>query len=863
MSYKLQHTAEAIDDKLHLIDKNKNLLPYPYEVESPEAIFPTDLINVGDGSILTRDPVSSEAGRYLLLNICDTLTAGKKYTISASVTNILEEAVTDIAGFSLTAKVTVGGNSYNWKNFTTKILDLSTETEKAVVSLYLNIPSSFERGLVIKPQIEEGEEKTDWVPYMKTIGSYVDERFNGTNTKIKVLTESLSNFSPEVTTGMGIEAGEGTNSIVQSNANAQALTTNSISFGQDSLAGIKGYYYSSIISDEANNSMTLTLGGRRTLKTANTTLNTEPILSGKWQFKNDIAGFAPVDGPYTVYPVSFTCNGVEYRSMGAADYFLDTQMGMDHAEYINYHTTTDPMNDYSDSDVTVWSGRSWRSEVYKVIDFGSEEQEVDSEFYSWLTRYAAPIATEIEVEDIAIEYIVGDEISINSQAQTFYNCATITEVNTGYIKCTYHALDKYADISKADSEDISDTNFSVFCIAKPTIGVPITASSIAIGDSCKSVGNSSIALGRNAISTGSGTIALGRHCISTNNGSAAIGTGCGALANSGIALGNSSIVNEKCSIAAGFECTTNSAGSAAFGNNCITKRDRAEKTQIAVGQYNAESIHSIFVVGNGSGSLLYLDKDGNQTIESKDAEGNPNTPLMETVTDYSGNVVEQQAHARSNAIEVNIGGWSTFNSGITVKSNAVVDKVLQVGQDLLVGGGIQSTRDISTSGKITAEGNVTINGNITAGGTMTATGDIETSGKVITTGDIEAGGKITATGWSTLSNLTVSGNTVVSKLFEVGADATIKGTAWITGLQVVNNSTLRGLTNTGKAIFGQHCADADVNLKFAVGTGSETNKYTALAVTDKGTVKLGNKSFGTTALTETLAEGELFFVYEE
>jgi hypothetical protein len=62
--------------------------------------------------------------------------------------------------------------------------------------------------------IRKADDNTaDWVPYMGTIGSYVDERFNSTNTKIKVATDDIINIKSEL---IGLKA-EDTN--IQVNLN--------------------------------------------------------------------------------------------------------------------------------------------------------------------------------------------------------------------------------------------------------------------------------------------------------------------------------------------------------------------------------------------------------------------------------------------------------------------------------------------------------------------------------------------------------------------------------------------------------------------------------------------------------------------
>ncbi len=175
----LDFTVEQINRRLDLIAENKNLLPYPYT-----ANLPTGLEDVGDGSILTTDTTTDSTG-ILLTEDC-ILSVGKKYTISLDVRNLIDDVQVENPGFEL--KVNINGEETTVTN-THTFDELNAETS---VIVHLVPPSTaFNTGLVIKPQIEEGEQKTNWVPYMKNVGTYVDERFNGTNAKIKVLAESV------------------------------------------------------------------------------------------------------------------------------------------------------------------------------------------------------------------------------------------------------------------------------------------------------------------------------------------------------------------------------------------------------------------------------------------------------------------------------------------------------------------------------------------------------------------------------------------------------------------------------------------------------------------------------------------------
>ena len=198
MPYTLKHTAEELDRKLSLIDENKNLLPYPYKTA-----LPVGLEDVGDGSILTTD-VSSPEERVLLNT--RVLPAGK-YTVSLETTNIIDEITTAVANPGFSLEITAAGAVIANADSSASI-ELSAET---AVEVYLNVPAVFDTNLVIKPQIEPGEEKTGWVPYMGTVSSYVDERFNSTNAKIKAAVKALDDTKVNKVAGKDLSTNDYTN----------------------------------------------------------------------------------------------------------------------------------------------------------------------------------------------------------------------------------------------------------------------------------------------------------------------------------------------------------------------------------------------------------------------------------------------------------------------------------------------------------------------------------------------------------------------------------------------------------------------------------------------------------------------------
>lgn len=198
MSYTLQHTAEAIDYKLDLIDKTKNLLPYPYT-----GTFQNGFEDIGDGSILVNVDPSWTSEIILIDEANFTLPANTStedgttcvYKISLTATDITEASTELINRFSL--KVTkTDGTVYKHNDINKGVFILNSESPvKVSLLVEAGVKAS---NLLLKPQIEEIVVKEDevptatsWVPYMKTMCSYIDERFTSNNAKLNVLNNYL------------------------------------------------------------------------------------------------------------------------------------------------------------------------------------------------------------------------------------------------------------------------------------------------------------------------------------------------------------------------------------------------------------------------------------------------------------------------------------------------------------------------------------------------------------------------------------------------------------------------------------------------------------------------------------------------
>ena len=97
---------------------------------------------------------------------------------------------------------------------------------------------------------------------------------------------------------------------------------------------------------------------------------TRPTVIGRWVL-NDYHDEDSEDIDYQVptTTVDFTSAGVEFTSIShdGDGIFYD--------------------------DAYVWYQGSWENQAYRTVDFGTEPQEVSSEFYKWLTANATPLNT--------------------------------------------------------------------------------------------------------------------------------------------------------------------------------------------------------------------------------------------------------------------------------------------------------------------------------------------------------------------------------------------------------------------------------------------------------------------------------------
>jgi hypothetical protein len=186
--YILQHTAEAIDHKLDLIVENKNLLEYPYD--SNEGI-PAEFIDVGDGSIIVPDTKTGHEAYYTRLSKSSIILPAGTYTISNTSINLLTGKTYTCEPCWIDVKKTGTGTvlaRVPCAN-TSRTFTLSRETS---VDVFFDIKAAKQvyPGILLRPQLEKGDTATAWVPYMKNIGNYVDERVNGLSTEIRALLNS-------------------------------------------------------------------------------------------------------------------------------------------------------------------------------------------------------------------------------------------------------------------------------------------------------------------------------------------------------------------------------------------------------------------------------------------------------------------------------------------------------------------------------------------------------------------------------------------------------------------------------------------------------------------------------------------------
>ncbi len=188
MSKTFPYTAEAIEYRLDLIDPNKNFLQYPYSATLLE-----DMEDAGDGSFLITG--TRCAGKSIEFGTA-ALPKGT-YTVSIVIVQALTEKVIDNPGFSVKLLGTnVNASTQSSEKFT------CTSAIDTTVKATLEIPSTFDTDILVRIQIESGEKQTTWAPYMDKIGNYVDERFNSTAAKLKVLTKRLETLEALLSEGV-------------------------------------------------------------------------------------------------------------------------------------------------------------------------------------------------------------------------------------------------------------------------------------------------------------------------------------------------------------------------------------------------------------------------------------------------------------------------------------------------------------------------------------------------------------------------------------------------------------------------------------------------------------------------------------
>lgn len=163
--YKLSFTADEIDKRLSIVNPSRNLLKYPYSTFSQLEGF--DITDGGDGSISVNQLSALASGGEIELTTL-TLEAGTYKICANSTHNQVGLFIqSDIADLSLVNPLF---------NHTITI------DESKTITVYLSIKpnSSLIKNCVVKPQIEEGDTATEWKPFLSSVDSYVDSRFNNT-----------------------------------------------------------------------------------------------------------------------------------------------------------------------------------------------------------------------------------------------------------------------------------------------------------------------------------------------------------------------------------------------------------------------------------------------------------------------------------------------------------------------------------------------------------------------------------------------------------------------------------------------------------------------------------------------------------
>lgn len=156
------------------------------------------------------------------------------------------------------------------------------------------------------------------------------------------------------------------------------------------------------------------------------------VLSGTWIFNNATYTGTMSDFLYPTeivleQPISFSSNGNNFTNMRIStsfDFLSGDGGNLYYNDIKSYHESYGP-------GPTIES-RTWTSEEYKTVDFGTNPQLVSQEFYEWFTRKATKqvyelIDTYTFTDTPTITNIAKTELDFTSNGENFYAISSTSE----------------------------------------------------------------------------------------------------------------------------------------------------------------------------------------------------------------------------------------------------------------------------------------------------------------------------------------------------------------------------------------------------------------------------------------------------
>lgn len=628
-------------------------------------------------------------------------------------------------------------------------------------------------------------------------------------------------------TGVQLENGMGENAVVQVAPDGHkniAIGNQSVAFGLNTVAGMKGYYISAInpstkkiyLSDISE----LTDWTERNLvpvcnsDVSDSAYKISDFTAPNWATGDYLGIINYMHYIYRIKVQSVDANVITYTG----------ELGF---TGINGDPTSDKKVVIGQTDLTkqAYAGNSYVS----VIDYTGY-------VYVKLGIY---VFDEVEGRVLQTATTYGYVDGINSGSPLFFNCKELFGQDADEV-----VVISVFDATLEDGYDTDEDSYTVFNLSKPTEGLfNITYSATAFGKETMAIGTGSITAGKNTKAYSYGA-SFGIKSIA-GYASLAVGDNTSAKGERAVALGNYSI---------------------AQGNNSFSMgiHNIANENQFVIGQYSkelegnakGEKDKAVFIVGNGY--------DNANRTNALVVYGDSRIKLGTYTTIKDGEISTSGI-----PFKVNTGYGLQFGLGLTTEwlqtavggYNTPVTNVADDNTRFIVGGGNSAT-STSNAMEVTQKGNIK----------LPSTGSVKIGDALISNNNVTLGNtNISRTGISstslTLGNTVIQDKSIIASSFAIGSSSQptlfeLKpGNAGI-HLGISLKSTW-GQTVVGA--YNKEVAFVDGNAtRFIIGGGNNSsNTSNAMEVTQLGNVKLpstGSLKIGSAELTYTKLQKIINFI---